>query len=204
MTEFRPRSPGRPRAKDADEKTARILTKAAELFASQGFNKTSFASVAEAVGLTLPGLTHYFPRKIDLLQAVLENRDTEMFDKGEVPKGHDIFGVLDAMMQRDTTSGADLTKLFIVLSVEAMSKEHPAHDWFEARTTRTLASMERRLKQLQTAGVLKPEIDCTAEAIGLLAMMQGIQTWWLHKPDDIDATKIFAAFLDRAKARMTV
>ena len=82
MVEQTTRQRGRPRAKDADEKLDRILTQAAHLFASQGFNKTSFASVADAVGLTLPGLTHYFPRKIDLLKAVLNNRDAEMFSDG--------------------------------------------------------------------------------------------------------------------------
>lgn len=201
-TEASKRPRGRPRSKDADEKLQNILTKAAELFASQGFNKTSFASVATAVGLTLPGLTYYYPRKIDLLKAVLNDRDAEMFDKGAPPAGQDIFDVMIALMQRDTGRGAELTKLFAVLSSEAMSADHPAHDWFQSRGEKILAAVSDQLAALQRTGVVKPHIDCTAEAGSLLAMMQGLQLWWLQFPDKVDPNAAFETFISTTKVRL--
>ena len=198
----RPR--GRPRAKDADQKLNRILSEAAKLFASQGFNKTSFASVADAVGLTLPGLTHYFPRKIDLLKAVLNDRDAEMFQDGAPPAGQDIFQVLEALMERDTGRGADLTKLFAVLSSEAMSADHPAHDWFEARNQKILIAVRAQLAALQASGRIRPGIDCGVEAVSILSMMSGLQFWWLRLPDQADPNKAFCSFLQATKKRILV
>ena len=52
-----------------------ILQAASDLFGVRGFRGTSLASIAEAVDLTEPGLLHYFPSKVNLLQSVLEYRD---------------------------------------------------------------------------------------------------------------------------------
>lgn len=45
------------------------------VFARDGYTNASIAEVASQVGLTLPGLLHYFPSKITMLLAVLELRD---------------------------------------------------------------------------------------------------------------------------------
>ena len=47
-----------------------------------GTGKTTIASsIAEAIGLTGPGVLHYFPSKIHLLQGVLEYRDQQDAEK---------------------------------------------------------------------------------------------------------------------------
>jgi len=47
-----------------------ILDRAAALFARRGFTKTSLQDVADAVGLSKPGLLHHFPSKEALHDAV--------------------------------------------------------------------------------------------------------------------------------------
>lgn len=194
----RPR--GRPRAPDAEKKRQEILSHAAALFADQGFHKTPFAAVAEAVGMTLPGLTHYFPRKIDLLLSVLDGRDKEMFPDGYPINEDNPFRGLDAVMARDVSRGAQLTRLYLVLSAEALSEAHPAHDWFKARFDRIARSLNRALTQLQDKGILRPEIDCMAEAHALLAMMEGLQLRWLRAPDAVDAVDIYRHYLATKEA----
>ncbi|RPE71592.1 TetR family transcriptional regulator [Pacificibacter maritimus] len=198
------RARGRPRADDADAKIARILSEAAKLFAMQGFNKTSFASVATAVGMTLPGLTHYFPSKIGLLLAVLEDRDAEMFSQNPDRDPHKIFETLAQLMARDLTVGAQMTQLFRMLSAEAQSDTHPAHAWFKLRNEKILSSLSTDLSSLQRQGIIRSDVDCQDEAISILAMMEGLQLWWTRMPDTCRAKSIFDVFLEQTKQRLLV
>jgi AcrR family transcriptional regulator len=50
----------------------RILVAATELFARQGFHKTTTADLAAAIGMTQGALFYHFPNKEALLHAVLE------------------------------------------------------------------------------------------------------------------------------------
>ncbi len=51
---------------------ARIRTEAASLFSTQGFNGTSMAELANAVGITKSSLYHHFPSKQALLSEIIE------------------------------------------------------------------------------------------------------------------------------------
>jgi TetR/AcrR family transcriptional regulator, cholesterol catabolism regulator len=51
---------------------ARICTEAATLFSQQGFNGTSMAELATAVGITKSSLYHHFPSKQALLSEIIE------------------------------------------------------------------------------------------------------------------------------------
>jgi len=48
-----------------------------EAFAERGFRGTSFNEIAKAAGLTMAGLIHHFPTKVDLFAAVLAARDAD-------------------------------------------------------------------------------------------------------------------------------
>ena len=58
---------------DADRRT-RILDAAEELFAVDGFDATPTARVAEAAKVPKGLVFYYFPRKIDLLLTLLQER----------------------------------------------------------------------------------------------------------------------------------
>lgn len=65
------------RAKDHDDKRQLILDRAAELFARQGYHKTSIAEIAKACNVTSKAwIYHYFPNKdamlVTLLSGVVE------------------------------------------------------------------------------------------------------------------------------------
>ncbi len=49
----------------------RILNAATELFASKGFDGTSVRDIAEKVGLSVPGMFHYFPSKEEILYEIM-------------------------------------------------------------------------------------------------------------------------------------
>lgn len=62
------------RQRQAAARREQILKIALKLFAAQGFDATSTRQIAEEAGIADGLIFHYFPRKLDLLTALLENR----------------------------------------------------------------------------------------------------------------------------------
>ena len=58
----------------ADDRRTRILDAAEELFAEDGFDATPTARIADAAGVPKGLVFYYFPRKIDLLLTLLQER----------------------------------------------------------------------------------------------------------------------------------
>jgi AcrR family transcriptional regulator len=65
----RPRADLRPIKRPPEEE---VLLRAAELFARQGFARSTTREIAKAAGLRQPSLFHYFPTKEDILVALTE------------------------------------------------------------------------------------------------------------------------------------
>ena len=63
----------RPIAKDHDVKRKNILTHAAEVFASEGYDRASVARVAEACNVSKATLYHYYSSKDDILYDILDS-----------------------------------------------------------------------------------------------------------------------------------
>ena len=62
----------RTQAADYDERRARIVEAAADLFAARGFASASVAEIAAACGASKSLIYHYYPGKEDILFAVME------------------------------------------------------------------------------------------------------------------------------------
>src|SRR5262245_1212637 len=60
----------RPRAADHDLKRGAILTKAASLFAREGYDRTSLAMIAQACGVSKALVYHYYTSKDALLSDI--------------------------------------------------------------------------------------------------------------------------------------
>lgn len=61
----------RPQASDYDQRREAIVGKAAQLFASKGFNGASMAELAAACATSKSLFYHYYPSKEDVLHAVM-------------------------------------------------------------------------------------------------------------------------------------
>ena len=118
-----------------------ILQAASDLFGVRGFRGTSLASIAEAVDLTEPGLLHYFPSKVNLLQSVLEYRDHQDEKKYTTlvqPDGLSLAQILEALgdLVAENEKRPGLVSLFTVLVGESIRVDHPSHDYFVRRYKR--------------------------------------------------------------------
>jgi AcrR family transcriptional regulator len=190
----RPASRG-PYRKTAETRTA-ILDAALEVFAVSGFHSGSLRDVARRVGMSNAGILHHFADKEALLAAVLDHRDDA--DVEEVRRlTRDGESALHALIHlaRSNEAKLEIVRLYAILSTEATALDHPAHDRFVIRYTRTRTFVREAFDSLEQLGRLKPGVSAESAAIGTIAMMDGLQTQWLLDPDAVDMSVQLARYL---------
>jgi len=167
-----------------------VIAQATLLFGRVGYNGATMLEIAEQCGLSRAGLSHHFPTKESLLEAVLETRDREDLARfrRNGSGGADGIGVLRGMVDlaRHNSSTRGLIALYAVLSAEAADPAHPAHDYFVARYDRIRRGTARALERADKAGLLIPAVEIDRTAIELTALMDGLQVQWLLDPESVD------------------
>ena len=73
----------RPRAADYDEKRQLLLHACADLFARQGYDRTSINDIAAACGVSKALIYHYYPNKEQLLVDIIRRHLAELLDAVE-------------------------------------------------------------------------------------------------------------------------
>jgi AcrR family transcriptional regulator len=175
-----------------------ILTAAMRHFSTDGYQSASFAAIAESVGLTLPGLLHYFPTKVDLLLAILEKRDVETvaFLRHADSDWRKFLLELVEMIKFNT-SIPGVVRLFALLNAESLTNNHPGQDWFLRRAEFVKGRVSKALQLGIAAGEICETVRADAIATELIAIMDGLQMLWLRSPDDFDMVSVFSAYIDR-------
>lgn len=161
---------------------AAIVAEASVLFAERGFDSTTILDLAAACDMSRAGLLHHFPDKQSLLEAVLEARDAE--DRARFTpyaRGWGSIGVLRGMVDlaEHNQLVPGLIELFVRLSTEAASPDHPAHDYFQHRYERIRRSTAKALGAAVADGHLRPDLDAETAALRLTSLMDGLQLQWL-------------------------
>jgi AcrR family transcriptional regulator len=188
----------RDRGKESKEA---ILAAARQLFAKRGYRGTSLASIAEAAGLSQPGLLHHYPSKDALLLAVLASRDSEgsriATPQPEAPS----IGIIDglAALVKHNESEQEVVALYSMLLGEALATDHPAHGYFVQRYERLRANVTRLLREAQAEHALAPGTDPDALANVLIAVLDGLQFQWLLD-HSVDMSASYAALAGAIRA----
>ena len=184
------------------QRRAEIVKAAVRVFSRSGYQNAAIATIAAEVGLTLPGLLHYFPSKTDLLLAVLEERDAvtaDMLPKEDAGWRAFLGSLADIVRYNETIPG--VIRAFALLSVESLSADHPAADWFADRSQRTHRMIANVLRSGQAEGSFDPAADADKLAFEIIAMMDGLQEQWLRSGETIDMAGIFENYINRLAAR---
>lgn len=157
-----------------DRTRARIVAEAAALFAEKGYTSGSMRELAGRAGLTQAGLRHHFPDKSELLTEVLRLRDESV---AEALRGvpDDSFATYVEEIIRHSTANPGLTSLYRVLSAEAGSPTHPAHEYFAARYRANLRAATERISREQERGTMPARVDARTIASALTALLDGLQ-----------------------------
>lgn len=122
-----------------DERRRQIAEASVELVARYGSYGVTMQHVADAVGLTLPGLLHHVRNRDELLTMLVELQFDR--DPTDAPAGiwDDGDATLPAVLRRivDRNSARpELTALYLLLAVEARDPGHPAHTYYVERHAR--------------------------------------------------------------------
>lgn len=169
------------------ERRQDIIGAAVEVFSTSGFRSGSLREVADLVGLSQAGLLHHFPSKKALLGAVLEWRDTDTMARfgASSARGIDVFRTLLRTVEHNSTT-PELVELHVLLSAEATSVEHPAHDYFKRRYALVVTHVETALHQAAEDGHLHEHVTPPAAARAVIALMDGLQVQWLLARESVD------------------
>ncbi|MEU2042321.1 TetR/AcrR family transcriptional regulator [Nocardia niwae] len=173
-----------------------IVTAAIEVFSQRGFRDGSLRDVAERAGITLSGVRHHFPAKVDLLQAVLRQREDDSLAKGDRIRAEGLDAVrnwIEAVAEN--VAEPVLVELEFVLAGEAVSTDHPAHDHFVRMQSKSETILKRAFIRMQEQGRLRDSIDPARAARTFLAVTQGVQSLWL-RDRSIDIAEVLHAQLD--------
>lgn len=162
------------------------------IFGEAGFHAASMAEIARRAGISHTGLVHHFPRKEDLLMAVLDRQDERSAAFLEANAVLDaeadpldvLRGMAHALIERDDRVG--LVELSAVLTGEATSEGHPAHGYFAVRFRNIRSFVARHFARLRDQGRLRGDATPDSLAAILIATTDGLHTQWLYDRDAID------------------
>ncbi|GAA2888489.1 TetR/AcrR family transcriptional regulator [Streptosporangium fragile] len=179
----------------------RILEACVDAFGETGFYGATMKDIAKRAGISHTGLLHHFPRKEDLLLGVLELRDergTAFLESAgaldpSVNPVETLNGMIAVVVDNELQPG--LMELHCVLSGEATSAEHPAHEYYANRYRMLRRFYSAAFAALAERGQLSSPIDPETLATMTIALINGLQAQWLFDRDTVKVESAIRQFL---------
>ncbi len=192
-----------------DERLDHFLSRAAQVFADQGYHSTTMRDLAAASGMSLAGMYYYVRGKEELLHRIQERCFTRVLAGAERALAAlgdaDPLERLHAFIRHHVTFFAAHMAEMKVLSHEATSLTGDRQRKVNAIKRRYVDLLERLLKDVAPE---EPTVDRSAAAYVLFGMMNWIYNWY-DPAGEIDPERL-AGLIARifiggfAEARSTV
>jgi AcrR family transcriptional regulator len=166
-----------------------IIEAAIPIIGQRGYFGFSIKSLAEATGLTVPGVLHHFGSKEAILMAVLDFRERRDFEavwdglpfrdaeKLEAYSLAEFKRLMHETVVRNSQQ-PEILRLGSMLRIEALYPGHPAYTFFRDRNRRAL----RTFTHMLTGKVPEPAVAATL----VISLMLGLEALWLGNPEMID------------------
>lgn len=165
-----------------------IAQAAAQLISQRGYKGITLKDVADAVGMSQPGILHYVGSKKGVLSLIV----TEVYAvygtpeeflttnlPGSDPNAPHFPAYLRYLVDHNA-SRRELVQLFMVLQTESFDPQHPLHHYFQDRADRVWKHYSHIPWSLPPGmdwnTDMRPYVRLSLEA------MDGIQLRWLRKP----------------------
>lgn len=158
-----------------------ILRVALAVFAREGYRGTSLREVAREVGVSLPGLMHYFASKEHLFAAILRVRDAVDSEEFAATGSQDAIEGLVAVM-RHNSDVPGLVELYLTMAAAAGDPAHPAREFFVEHVAGVRRSLVEVVRERQAEGVVREELDAEHVARIMIAIADGLQVQWSLDP----------------------
>ncbi|MET7896594.1 TetR/AcrR family transcriptional regulator [Streptomyces mirabilis] len=167
-----------------------IIAAAAELFAESGYAHSSMRELARRMSLTQTGVLHHFADKEELLIEVLNLRDSSVAEYLSELHATDI-ATRSREVARHSAEHEGLTSLYVILSAEAIDRDHPAHQYFiERYRVAQMLTLDPGPEAAENAPMgVSPEVIAT---LGV-AVQDGLQIQRRYR-DDLDVVEAVDAF----------
>ena len=167
--------------KSAQERKAEILATALRLADELGPDRLTTAAIAEAVGLTQPGIFRHFPTKQALWQAVaadISGRLKVAWDEAlascATPEGR-IAALVQAHLNLIEANPAVPAILF---SRELRVENDALRQVFVGLMTAFHGILAGELARAREAGTIRPDLDPADGAVLLISLIQGLAMRW--------------------------
>lgn len=191
-----PRTNGNATTARGRARREQLLEAALAAFAAQGYRGASLASIADQVGISLPGLLHHFPTKEDLLVRVLEYHEDRNLERIDATFADSSLAESLLDLARHHEADPEFIRLFVVLAAESVDPAHPAHEWFVERYRRTRARLRARVADEQRLGRVTGAIDPDTITRLLMAALDGLELQHLLEPAEAGIADPLSALLD--------
>lgn len=162
-----------------------ILTAALRIIAENGYTGATLQQVADAVGLSKPGVLHHFGSRDGLFTAVLAKRDE--LDETAFNPGDDMVASLIGTVRHNATVPG-LVALYAAFSGIATTDPTAAasREFLARRYPFLVGAIATTIRSRQAAGEISADLDADALARLMTAASDGLQTQWLIDPQGID------------------
>ncbi len=164
-----------PDTRDNPEREGRILDAAKKLFSHYGFDKTTVSDIADEAGISKGAVYLHFKSKDELFDALLLRESDAVLD--------DLLRRLDADREGGSIFGlyqhAILTSIANPLMHALMTRDSRVLGDYARRISKTLLAAQGNLvrdemvKQLQAAGVIRPDLDADVVSYVLALIRYG-------------------------------
>ena len=188
------------RRMSAQDRMNQIVAVAVDVINRKGYHGMSLQDIASEIGISQTAVIHRVKNKQGLLFAVIEHyydqADAGTAYLSQFNEGGERYGqypLIPEYMEAIVTQNSqqpEMTRLFEVLNTEAMSPDHPAHDYFAQRPQR-MREEYRRHEWMVPQGV-----DGEFVYMFALAAMYGLEGRWLADPDNIDFIAAWKRYAD--------
>lgn len=190
------RQGGRPRREDSERKIAQLLDRAAEMFAQEGYARTSMAALAEAAEIGKPTIYAHFGSKSKLFAMVVAHILDNHLVAVESVEAEDAEVALKK--QLSSILASSLEPMFLGLFRLLLSEAHKFPEILAAfsasseGSVRLLAPHLARIgKRLKLKAPPEEIADMLLALTNKLVMMETVQTGEQHTIDpDLEAEKI--------------
>lgn len=174
-----------------------IIDAAITVFSERGYRDGSLADVADKVALSPAGILYHFGSKEELLLAVIAERDRRA---SEAPlSGGELRGTaaLRASVRFAEQSEGErgLAALHTVLQAESFEPDAVTHEYFLLRSRFLRHTVAELLRDGQSLGEVRADVDCDAKAIEVVAFLEGAAVVWLIDPE-VSLVDLYRSYFD--------
>ena len=176
-----------------DERRARIVAAALDVFAERGYKGASLAQIGERAGITQQAVLYHFRSKDQLLVAALEERDRQdrqwwVETVDSAAQDLDFLELCQRLVEHNSQR-LERVRLFTVLAADSVIDGHPAQAFFRDRYARMREQLAGQLAALyERMGRRGPSVAV------VIAVLDGLQLQWLLDPEGFDMVGEFRTF----------